>query len=92
MTIKIIYFPSSAAIKKALSVVAEALAQKHTDLDAVATAAEIMPLVTATLDLAELSGKLEDTTCVLSQQIRSRRRSCDGLACPEACQRLRREA
>jgi hypothetical protein len=67
------------------------LAQKHTGSDAIVTAADIIPLVAASLDLAELAGKLEDTTCALSQQIAAYDAAIVSPA-PEARQRLRCEA
>src|SRR5258708_32371273 len=69
MTIKIVYLPSSAAIENALSMVAQALTQKLSSSDPMLTAAEIMPLATATLDLAQHAGKLEETICMLGQRV-----------------------
>lgn len=69
MPIKIVYSPPAAKTEKALSVVLDALTDKLNAPDAALMATEILPLVTATLDLAELAGRLDETIFLLGQRI-----------------------
>jgi hypothetical protein len=69
MTIKIVYLPPTAKAEKALSAVLDALAEKLSAPEVPLTAGEILPLVTATLGLAEMASSLGEAVSVLGQRI-----------------------
>lgn len=69
MSIKIVYLSNSAKTEKALSVVLDTLTTKLDAPEVTMTVSEILPLVTATLDLASLAGKLEETISALTERI-----------------------
>ena len=69
MPVKIVYSPPTAKTEKVLAAVRDALTEKLNAPEAALTASEILPLVTATLELAELAGKLDETISVLGQRV-----------------------
>jgi hypothetical protein len=69
MTIKIVYLPPTAKTEKALSAALDALAEKLSAPEVPLTGSEILPLVTATIGLAEVTNNLGSAVSVLGQRI-----------------------
>ena len=69
MAIKIVCLPPTTKTEKTLSGMLDVLAAKLSAPETPLTGSEILPLVTATLGLAELTGRLGETVSVLSQRI-----------------------